>query len=70
MADEWIVDVISFQKLFGLCGLKYHVVKIRRDVTLVHGRTTHGGNVKSGLQFWKQNLQKEESARGKILKGY
>ena len=44
--DEWIVDVISFQKIFGLCGLKCHIVEIWRDVTLVHdGRTdgrTHG----------------------------
>ena len=26
--DEWIVDVISFQKIFGLCGLKCHIVEI------------------------------------------
>ena len=40
--DEWIVDVISFQKIFGLCGLKCHIVEIWRDVTLVDndGRTT------------------------------
>ena len=38
--DEWIVDVISFQKIFGLCGLKCHIVEIWRDVTLVHGRRT------------------------------
>ena len=38
--DEWIVDVISFQKIFGLCGLKCHIVEIWRDVTLVHTRTT------------------------------
>ena len=31
--DEWIVDVISFQKIFGLCGLKCHIVEIWRDVT-------------------------------------
>ena len=34
-AGEWIVDVTSFQKIFGLCGLK--------GVTLVdngQGRTT------------------------------
>ena len=48
--DEWIVDVISFQKIFGLCGLKGHIVEIRWDVTLVHGHT-HGRNVKIGLEF-------------------
>ena len=44
MVDEWIVDVISFQKIFGLCGLKCHIMEIWRDVTLVDndGRTTHG----------------------------
>ena len=44
--DEWIVDVISFQKIFGLCGLKCHIVEIWRDVTLVHGqrRTTECEN--------------------------
>ena len=36
---QWIVGVISFQKIFGLCGLKGHIVEIRCDVTLVHGRT-------------------------------
>ena len=35
MVGEWIVDVISFQKIFGLCGLKCHIVEIWRDVTLV-----------------------------------
>ena len=33
--DEWIVDVISFQKIFGLCGLKCRIVEIWRDVTFV-----------------------------------
>ena len=36
--DEWIVDVISFQKIFGLSGLKCYIVEIWRDVTLVDGR--------------------------------
>ena len=38
---QWIVDAISFQKIFGLYGLKQHIVEIRWDVTLVHART-HG----------------------------
>ena len=53
---EWIVNVISFQKIFGLCGLKCHIVEIWRDVTLVDGRTD-GRNVKIELEFWKQNSQ-------------
>ena len=32
---QWIVGVTSFQKIFGLCGLKCHIVEIWRDVTLV-----------------------------------
>ena len=40
---EWLVDVISFQKIFGLCGLKCHIMEIWRGVTLVdNGRTTDG----------------------------
>ncbi len=52
--DEWIVDLISFQKIFGLCGLKCHIVEIWRDVTLVDdgrrtdGRTDFGEPVDSG----------------------
>ena len=57
---ELVVDVISFQKIFGLCGLKCHIMEIWRDVTLVHGRTTDGRNVKIVLEFWKQNSQKLE----------
>ena len=33
--DEWIVDVICFQKIFGLCGQKGHFVEKRSDVTFV-----------------------------------
>ena len=33
VVGEWIVDVISFQKIFGLCCLKCHIVEIWRDVT-------------------------------------
>ena len=39
---QWIVGVISFQKIFGLCGLKGHIVKIRWGVTLEDARTTDG----------------------------
>ena len=52
-----VVDVISFQKIFGLCGLKCHIVEIWRDVTLVHDGRTDARNVKIVLEFWKQNSQ-------------
>ena len=29
------MDVIGFQKIFGLCALKCHIVEIWRDVTFV-----------------------------------
>ena len=35
LVGELVVDVISFQKIFGLCGLKCHIVEIWRDVTFV-----------------------------------
>ena len=57
---QWIVGVTSFQKIFGLCDLKCHIMEIWRDVTLVDndGRTTTDGrNVKIELEFWKQNSQ-------------
>ena len=33
LVGEWIVEVISFQKIFGLCGRKHHIVEIRGHVT-------------------------------------
>ena len=29
LVGHWVVGVISFQKIFGLCGLKDHTVEIR-----------------------------------------
>ena len=37
---QWIVGVTSFQKIFGLCALKCHIVEIWRDVTLVDDTRT------------------------------
>ena len=51
---QWIVGVISFQKIFGLCGLKGHIVEIRWDVTIVHGRTTE---CEDRARILKQNSQ-------------
>ena len=30
---QWIVGVISFQKMYGLYGLKHHIVEKSGDVT-------------------------------------
>ena len=30
---QWIVGVMRFQKMYGLYGLKYHIVEISGDVT-------------------------------------
>ena len=48
---QWIVGVISFQKMYGLYGLKHHIVEISGDVTDA-GRTNEQTNkrqVKIGL---------------------
>jgi len=37
---QWIVGVISFKKIYGLYGLKHHIVEICGDVTDADGRTT------------------------------
>ena len=37
---EWIVGVMSFQKMYGLCGLKHHIVEIRDHVTRRDGQRT------------------------------
>ena len=42
VVGEWIVHVISFQKILGSCGLNGHIMEIRLGVTLVHGRTDNG----------------------------
>ena len=39
VVGELIVNVLSFQKIFGLCGLKCQIVEIWRDVTFEDGRT-------------------------------
>ena len=37
--SQWIVGVISFQKIFGLYGLKHHIAETSGDVTNA-GRTS------------------------------
>ena len=51
---QWIVGVIRFQKIFGLCGLKGHIVKIRWGVTLEDARTTE---CEDRARILKQNSQ-------------
>ena len=56
---EWIVHVISFQKILSSCGLNGHIMEIRLGVTLEDNgqRTDNGRNVKIELEFWTQNSQ-------------
>ena len=61
MACEWIMDGISFQKIYGLCGLKGHIVEIRRGVTLVDGRTDER-NVKIVLEQTSVNYANSTSS--------
>ena len=55
LVGQWIVAVISSQKIFGLYGLKGHIVEKRWGVTFVDN-DSHG-NVKIELEFLKQNSQ-------------
>ena len=50
----WIGLVISFQKIYGLCGIKGHIVERRWDVTFIHGRTTE---CEDSARILKQNSQ-------------
>ena len=38
---QWIVGVISFQKMYGLYGLKHHIVEKSGDVTDPDGQTNN-----------------------------
>ena len=49
LVGQWIVGVISFQKIFGLYGLERHIVEKRWGATLVDN-----GNVKIELEFWNR----------------
>ena len=46
---QWIVGVISFQKMYGLYGLKHHIVEISGDVTNPDRRTDEQQQVNIGL---------------------
>ena len=52
---QWIVGVISFQKMYGLYGLKHHIVEISEDVTdagQTNKRTREQGKI-GLLSQWK-----------------
>ena len=52
---HWIVGVMSFQKIYGLYGLKHHIVEISEDVTNVgqtDGRTTRE-DMATQLLIWE-----------------
>ena len=51
VGGQWIVDAISFQKIYGLCGLKGHIVDKRWGVTLVDDGQRRRRNVKIDLEF-------------------
>ena len=53
---EWIVDVISFQKIFGFCGLKGHIVEIRGGVTRRDERTMED-RATQPLGCWKAEFR-------------
>ena len=44
---QWIVGIISFQKMYGLYGLKHHIVEINGDFTDV-GQTPEQGKIGQG----------------------
>ena len=46
LVGQWIVGVLDFQKIFGLCVLKGHIVEIRWDVMLVHKYMDEQQNMK------------------------
>ena len=53
LVGQWIVGVISFQKIFGLYGLERHIVEKRWGVTLVDGRR----KCEDRARILKQNSQ-------------
>ena len=54
LVGQWVVGVLSFQKIFGLYGLECLIVEKRWGVTLVHARTTES---EDRARILKQNSQ-------------
>ena len=53
LVGQWVVGVISFQKIFGLYGLERHIVEKRWGVTLVDGQR----KCEDRARILKQNSQ-------------
>ena len=51
--SQWIVGVISFQKIFGLYGLKHHIVEISGDVTYAGRDGTTSEDRATQLLIWE-----------------
>ena len=60
---QWIVGVISFQKMYGLYGLKHHIVEISGDVTDA-GRT----NEQQFVEYFKQIFKMQTFGNGKYAR--
>ena len=58
---EWIVDVIGFQKIYGLWGLKHHIVVIRGGVTRRDKRIREGSATQP-LGCWKAEFHNYENS--------
>ena len=56
LIGQQIAGVISFQEIFGLFGLKDHVVEKKLDVAIVTERQTNE-NVRIVLEFFSHNSQ-------------
>ena len=56
---ERIVDVIGFQKIYGLYGLKHHIVEIRGGVTRRDNdeRQTREDSATQPLGYWKAEFR-------------
>ena len=58
--SEWVsgqkarrsVDVMSFQKMYGLYGLKYHKIQISGDADEICNRRNHEDKKKTWPLFW------------------
>ena len=67
----WIVDIISFQKMYGLYGLKHHIMKIRDNylyqIHWIFGKLPNGGGgVISDLKNYVANFSIKKEHFGAV----
>ena len=55
--SHWIIGVITFQKIYGLYGLKHHIVEIRVGVTRRDEQTTMEDRATQPLGCWKAEFR-------------